>query len=884
MKVCKINVRALTPIALLCFLGLAALPACAQQTFSFPNFNSTSGLQPNGSAGVANNGNANVLRLTPAAQNLAGSTWYTTKLPLKSGFTTTFTFQFSAQGGLGGADGIAFIVQGSPAGVGYLDTNFGGSIGYGDDDLDDNSATGIPNSLAVEFDTFTNAWDPNNNHVAIQSCFDGNNSQHHNGICSTGQHPGSNSTLALNANILSQQGINLSDGAVHTATIAYSLPCAGCQNLTVMLDNQSVLSAAFDLANLGLDAGGDAFVGFTASTGGGFENQDVLSWSFSGQTITQPVSTSQPTAFPFSNTQGSELVHVLDFSTANGNLTYPNNDPNTIVVQSTNTSVDATTWPQYVYGGPFATSILFPLVENNTIGGVGTNGGLFVDLCYDPTLTGSAATPSDANCPFVSTGSNNSLGVDVTADLVSKPTIVPGTISVLAHYEPPPATPLLAWSPSTIDAITPNAACTITTGSASAAQQPAPPTNCLVADAEQTISGDSTTSSGKVRNKGTFAFAYNVPMLESAVKVNNTQVNTPGVNNPSASAGFWFSAKNAPLNLSFSVNPACPPAPITCAADPTNNFFRAAPIASESFSVAKGGNTVVPATGATPPPGFNTATVQPINFTGIVNGGSLTDGTYLLQWSATDNVGIPEQVQTLTPFTGASAGTCPDGSPVSPGGACYNTSSFTATLNVDSTSPTVTITSPTNTTYTSGQKVAAAYSCSDPTPGAGLAAGTSGCSGSVANKANIDTTPNGPGTSTKTFTVMSADAAIPANTTSKSVTYSVTCHYAALSVNPNSVKRPALIGVTASVADCLPTTQNVSVKFTLSGPLGRNCANDSTVMFTTPTFSIKAGTSNSITFPFIIPGSVCAGSYTISTTTIQSGTPVDTSTATLTVR
>jgi hypothetical protein len=880
------KLRALATVALLCAFGLAAYPTRAQQTFSYPNFNSTTGLTLKGSTASVLNGNANVLRITPNQGNSVGSTWYSTTLPLQAGFTTTFTFQFTGQGGSGGhADGIAFVVQGSPAGNQYLDTVAGGSVGYGDDDGDTTKGAGVSNSLAFEFDTFQNGWDPNNNHVSIQSCGSGSNNQHHNveSTCASGRT--GNATIAINS-ALTGLNININDGNQHTAVITYSPPSSGVNNLTVTLDNQSVLAVPFDIATLGLGTNSPAFVGFTASTGGGFENQDIVSWSFSSQTITQPVSTSQPTTFAFNNNAGTELVHAVDFSTAAGNLNYPLGDPNTIVIQSTNNSVDATTWPQYVHGGPFATSLLFPLVDDNTAGGSGTNGGLFVDLCYDPTIhTTQAQTPSDANCPSVSTGSTNFLGVDVTADLVSKPAIAPGTISVLAHYEPPSATPLLPWSPTTVSA-TANPACVTTTGSSSG-PQPAAPANCNTLDVQQTISGDSTTSSGKVRNKGTFAFAYNVPMLESTVSVNGAPVNQPGVNNPSSSAALWFSAQNAPLNLSFLVNPACPTGlvcPLSATVAAANNFFQAAPVASESFSVTQGTNTFVPPTTATPPIGFSTATVQPVTFKGLVNGGSVPDGTYLLQWSATDNVGIPEQFQTLTPFTGTSASTCSDGSPVQPGGACYNTSSFAATLNIDSTSPTITVTNPINANYAAGQKVAASYSCSDPTPGAGLASGSTGCHGPVANAANIDTTPNGAGTTNKTFTVTSADAAIPANTASKSVSYTVTCHYAALSVNPNSVKKPALVGVTASVTDCMPTAQNVSVKFTLSGPLGRNCSNDSTVMFTTPTFTIKAGASNSITFPFIIPNSVCAGTYTISTTTIQSGTPVDTSTTSLTVR
>ena len=43
---------------------------------------------------------------------------------------------------------------------------------------------GIPNSLAIEFDTYQNGWDPqavngNVSHVAIQSCGTGPNTSHH---------------------------------------------------------------------------------------------------------------------------------------------------------------------------------------------------------------------------------------------------------------------------------------------------------------------------------------------------------------------------------------------------------------------------------------------------------------------------------------------------------------------------------------------------------------------------------------------------------------------------------------------------------------------------------------------------------------------------------
>src|SRR5262249_13690359 len=48
--------------------------------------------------------------------------------------------------------------------------------------------------------------------------------------------------------------------------------------LTVALDGRTVLTSTVDLSTV-VDADGAAYVGFTASTGNGFENHDILAWS-----------------------------------------------------------------------------------------------------------------------------------------------------------------------------------------------------------------------------------------------------------------------------------------------------------------------------------------------------------------------------------------------------------------------------------------------------------------------------------------------------------------------------------------------------------------------------------------------------------------------------
>src|SRR6185503_17813216 len=116
----------------------------------------------------------------------------------------------------------------------------------------------IPNSLAIEFDTHQNsqALDPDANHISIHSRGTASNSADES--ASMGQ------VSPL---------INLSDGGIHTVIIRYT---AG--SLRVFLDDLKtpLLKVSIDLGTLfNLDSG-TAWVGFTSSTGGDFENHDLL--------------------------------------------------------------------------------------------------------------------------------------------------------------------------------------------------------------------------------------------------------------------------------------------------------------------------------------------------------------------------------------------------------------------------------------------------------------------------------------------------------------------------------------------------------------------------------------------------------------------------------
>ena len=207
----------------------------------------------------------------------------------------------------------------------------------------------------------------------------------------------------------------------------------------------------------------------------------------------------------------------------------------------------------------------------------------------------------------------------------------------------------------------------------------------------------------------------------------------------------------------------------------------------------------------------------------------------------------------------------------------WSTSFKSLTLMSDTVAPTINVTTPTSAAnYTAGQKVKAAYGCTD------SESGVATCAGTVPNGSNIDTTPTAGLSTPKTFIVNSKDNVGNTSPTS-TVNYTVSCNYAAVTLSPSTITRPAFVTVTTSVMDCMSAPQTVKVKFTLSGPLGHNCSNSSTVMFTTPSFTIRSGTSSSFSFPFFIGRNVCAGTYTVTTTTLQGSNTIDTVTSTLIV-
>ena len=182
------------------------------------------------------------------------------KQSVLNGFETTFRFQLTEQGGLGRAPtGSPSCCQNAgPDALAGRGSAGGWALGDG---MGDKQRPGIPLSIAIFFDTFKNGEikDPSDNFVTVST----------NGKIGEMRWPPSR--LAYTRRLK----VHLKDRQVHTARIAYRPPV-----MSVELDGAPVLNAAVDLRFV-TGPEGASWVGFTASTGAGWENHDILSWTFS---------------------------------------------------------------------------------------------------------------------------------------------------------------------------------------------------------------------------------------------------------------------------------------------------------------------------------------------------------------------------------------------------------------------------------------------------------------------------------------------------------------------------------------------------------------------------------------------------------------------------
>ncbi|MBL0315767.1 MAG: gliding motility-associated C-terminal domain-containing protein [Flavobacteriales bacterium] len=196
------------------------------------------------------NGNAQAIgndcyQLTGEFSNQNGTVWYADQIDLNEPFDIQFLMNFGTLDGTG-ADGICFVLQ--TVGTSAIGAS-GGGLGY----------LNFGTSLGIEFDTWLNGeyGDPVEDHIAIEM----NGVIDHN---STSNIAGPVQADPLDANI--------EDGDDHVVRIIWS---PDDHIITVYFDCVFRLAGTIDLINEIFNGQELVYWGFTAATGGSWNNQTV---------------------------------------------------------------------------------------------------------------------------------------------------------------------------------------------------------------------------------------------------------------------------------------------------------------------------------------------------------------------------------------------------------------------------------------------------------------------------------------------------------------------------------------------------------------------------------------------------------------------------------
>jgi len=278
-------------------------------TFKYDSFSDDGRLKTNGVTSY-NNGR---LRLTPAAEQKWGTAFNMERVSLKNdrSFSSYFTFELSGGGGVspGWADGIVFTVQTFSNAAGAA----GGGMGY----------QGIQQSVGIEFDTWNNGTglgDPSSNHIGIN----------YNGVLG-----------GSNVQALSTSTLDMKSGTIH-AWVDYD---GLNKKIEVRVNKNSdtrPTAANLTQTNVNLTSilnSSDVYVGFTAATGGAYQNHDITKWYFTNDFAPIDVRNNSyvqaPTRYTIAKTEQEDGRWKLDITAVGG--TRQNDIP--ITVTATNDAI-----------------------------------------------------------------------------------------------------------------------------------------------------------------------------------------------------------------------------------------------------------------------------------------------------------------------------------------------------------------------------------------------------------------------------------------------------------------------------------------------------------------------------------------------------------------
>jgi hypothetical protein len=247
-----------------------------------------SGVSLSGSATL----NGTRLRLTDGGANEAGSGFITTPVNVQS-FTADFSFQLTNPN----ADGFTFTIHGGSTAAALGPA--GGGLGYGPDTA--GGTGGIPSSIAIKFDLYSNAGE---------------------GVDSTGQYSDGASPTTPFVDMTSS-GINLHSGGIFQVHLSYSSTSLAMTITDVT--NEDEFSTTFTNVNIPSTIGGNTgYVGFTGGTGGETAIQEIIGFSY----VSGPASTPQaatPAISPAAGSYPSSVAVSITDSTGGSTIYYTTN-------------------------------------------------------------------------------------------------------------------------------------------------------------------------------------------------------------------------------------------------------------------------------------------------------------------------------------------------------------------------------------------------------------------------------------------------------------------------------------------------------------------------------------------------------------------------------
>ncbi|KAK1293154.1 L-type lectin-domain containing receptor kinase IX.1 [Acorus calamus] len=254
------------------FIFFVLLPYVNSISFKFPSFNSSIqdiNYQPDAFT------NGKVIHLTKnqadgPLTNSTGWATYAAPVPLYdpdtntlTDFTTHFSFVINAVDQSNYGDGLAFFL--APFGSVIPNNSGGGHLGLFNDTQPANSSDGLPvinsstsyRTVAIEFDSYMNFWDPSTDHIGIN-------------------------VGSIKSKVTEMWNSSIKNGSTANAWVSYN---ASTMNLSVYLtyaDNPVFrgdwsLSTTVDLRDVLPDS---VVVGFSAATGAAVEIHSILSWEF----------------------------------------------------------------------------------------------------------------------------------------------------------------------------------------------------------------------------------------------------------------------------------------------------------------------------------------------------------------------------------------------------------------------------------------------------------------------------------------------------------------------------------------------------------------------------------------------------------------------------